>query len=162
MKTQEIVKIVNKKEMPELRKYFFSAKESNLEFSMLNLAIDRMEINSVEKNDSAIDLYRRIDEASDDQNLTSEENSILAIIKDKLSKKISDFENGHYKCSELSGVELLRFLISTNNVSQRELAKTVGSQGYVSDMLSGKRKISLTIARKLGEYFKVQPMLFLQ
>ena len=57
---------------------------------------------------------------------------------------------------------VLAHYMEARSVSQYQLAKAgVATQGTLSAMLSGKRGISLEVAKKLGEFFHVAPTLFL-
>jgi DNA-binding XRE family transcriptional regulator len=56
----------------------------------------------------------------------------------------------------------LRGLRGKEDITQAELAKRLGiSQNMVSDMESGKRNISLKMAKRIGEEFKISYRVFL-
>lgn len=57
--------------------------------------------------------------------------------------------------------EVLAFLIEDRDLRPADLAEVLGSRGYVSDILSGRRRISADKARALGVYFGVDPGVFL-
>lgn len=58
--------------------------------------------------------------------------------------------------------DVLAHYMEARGVSQYQLAKAgVATQGTLSAMLSGKRGISLDVAKKLGKFFGVAPSLFL-
>ena len=80
---------------------------------------------------------------------------------DLLSSIIEDYEkekfNKDFKKSQPG--EILQFIMDENQLKQKDLVKVLGSQSLVSDALNG--KISLNKAKALGEYFKVDPTLFL-
>jgi HTH-type transcriptional regulator/antitoxin HigA len=53
----------------------------------------------------------------------------------------------------------LRFLIEARGLKQEDLGVVV-AQSNLSAILAGKRKISATLAGKLGKFFDVSPALF--
>jgi len=53
----------------------------------------------------------------------------------------------------------LRFLIEARGLTQEDLSGLV-PQSNLSAILAGKRKISATLAGKLGKFFGVSPALF--
>jgi HTH-type transcriptional regulator / antitoxin HigA len=56
---------------------------------------------------------------------------------------------------ESSPRETLRFLMDENGLKQTDLSDIFGSQGVVSEVLSGKREISKNQARKLAQRFRL-------
>jgi HTH-type transcriptional regulator/antitoxin HigA len=48
-----------------------------------------------------------------------------------------------------------------NDLRQADLMKIFGSRGRVSEVVNGKRAISKSQAKALGEFFKVSPELFI-
>jgi len=64
------------------------------------------------------------------------------------------------KREELSGAEMLRFLMDENGLKQADLAD-ITSQANISAILAGKRQIGPATAAKLGKRFRISPHLFL-
>ncbi|HEY1947361.1 MAG TPA: helix-turn-helix domain-containing protein [Bryobacteraceae bacterium] len=64
------------------------------------------------------------------------------------------------KRDELSGVEMLQFLMEENGLKQADLAD-ITSQANISAILAGKRQIGPATAAKLGKRFRINPHLFL-
>lgn len=58
-------------------------------------------------------------------------------------------------------LETLKFLMSENDLKQKDIVSVFGSQGIASEVLSGKRAISKTQAKLLAEKFKVSAELFI-
>ncbi len=90
-------------------------------------------------------------------NLSAEERSLLAL----LTKLIEDYEDRTFSVPEGDPCETLKFLLEQNDLRQTDLVHIFGSRGRVSEVVNGKRKISKTQARTLGEFFKVSPDLFI-
>lgn len=63
---------------------------------------------------------------------------------------------------EFSSANRLQGLRIKEGISQAKLAQTLGiSQGRVSDMESGKRPISVAMAKKIGEAYNISYKVFL-
>ncbi|MGH9800851.1 MAG: helix-turn-helix domain-containing protein [Blastocatellia bacterium] len=56
---------------------------------------------------------------------------------------------------------IVQFLMEQNDLKQTDLVQIFGSSGRVSEVVNGKRGISKTQAKALGEFFKVSPELFI-
>jgi HTH-type transcriptional regulator/antitoxin HigA len=78
-----------------------------------------------------------------------------------LAVLIEKYEDEHYPIDAASPVEILKELIAANNLRQKDLAPLLGGESGVSAILSGERRINMDHAIKLGEHFKVSPMLFI-
>jgi HTH-type transcriptional regulator/antitoxin HigA len=59
-----------------------------------------------------------------------------------------------------SGLHSLRYLVKLHRVKQSEL-KEIGSQGVVSEVLNGKRSLTLRHVRELARRFNVSPGTFI-
>jgi HTH-type transcriptional regulator/antitoxin HigA len=53
-------------------------------------------------------------------------------------------------------------MLEENNLSQADLNEIFGSQDIVSKVLNGKHSMSKSYALKLGEFFNLDPTLFLE
>ena len=87
------------------------------------------------------------------------ENSELADLVDIVSELISQYEARHDKSKSLTGVEMLKFLMAQHGLSQADLPE-IGSQGVVSEVLSGKRMLNKAHIAKLAGRFGVSPAVF--
>jgi HTH-type transcriptional regulator / antitoxin HigA len=58
-----------------------------------------------------------------------------------------------------SPTEMLKYLLETSGKRQADLVGVIGSSGIVSEVVNGKRAISKSQAKKLGEIFQVSPSL---
>jgi HTH-type transcriptional regulator/antitoxin HigA len=74
---------------------------------------------------------------------------------------IEDFETEHHPLSEVSGVQALKFLMEQHGLKQSDLSE-VGSQGVVSEILTGKRELNIRQVRALSERFGVSPATFVE
>jgi HTH-type transcriptional regulator/antitoxin HigA len=100
---------------------------------------------------------RRLNELLDE--IGDNEKHPLYSLLDTLGTLIHAYEEEHYPIPEVSGVEVLRFLMDENGLTQSDLPE-VGSQGVVSEILSGKRDLNVRQIRSLAEKFKVSSAVF--
>ena len=76
-----------------------------------------------------------------------------------VSELVEDYDASHYTIEASEPKEVLRYLIETRGMKQGDLAEIV-PQSNLSAILAGKRKISATLAGKLGRYFNISPAVF--
>ncbi len=86
-----------------------------------------------------------------------EEQALLAL----LAELIDQFESRTYPALAPEPRAALRYLMEENRLKPADLAEIMGGRSRVSDVLSGKRDISKEQAKRLGEYFRVSPALFI-
>lgn len=70
------------------------------------------------------------------------------------------YEETHYPMPPVSGAEMLRFLMAQHHLKQTDLAD-LGSQGVVSELLSGKRRFTVRHIATLVERFKAPAEVFI-
>ena len=105
--------------------------------------------------DAAVErLNSLLDEVGDD------ESHPLYSLLDTLGILIEAYDNEHYPLPNCSGIDTLIYLMEEHSLSQSELPE-VGSQGVVSEIISGKRKLNVRQIQRLAERFKVSPATFL-
>jgi HTH-type transcriptional regulator / antitoxin HigA len=82
-----------------------------------------------------------------------------------LIKLIKDYEEETYSLKEWSKTsphELLQHLMEARGMKQVELVGVLSpSKGLVSSIVNGKRQISKTQAKKLGDIFNISPSVFI-
>ncbi|SRR6266567_6558978 len=86
----------------------------------------------------------------------------LADLLDIVSTLVMQYEERHH--SELPTVkprEVLRFLMEQHDLRQSDLRKEIGSQGVVSEILSGDRELNTRQIRALAKRFGVSPAVFI-
>lgn len=79
---------------------------------------------------------------------------------DTLSLLIEAYDEEHNEISDVSGVELLKFLMEQHRLSQGDLPE-VGSQGVVSEILRGKRELNVRQIQALARRFHLPAAAFL-
>ncbi len=73
---------------------------------------------------------------------------------------IADYEAKHFIVEKASGVEVLKELLDTNGLRQKDLADDLGGESVVSLILKEKRQLNRQQMEKLSERFHVSPAVF--
>jgi len=84
----------------------------------------------------------------------------LARLAETIATLIEAYEDEHVQMPEGNAVLVLRLLMEEHNLKQTDM-KEIGSQGIVSEVLSGKRKLNTTQIKKLAKRFHVSPAVFI-
>jgi HTH-type transcriptional regulator/antitoxin HigA len=131
----------------------------------MTLAIDELQIhwqtiapvltirNEREYNAAVKRLNELLDEIGD-----NEKHPLYSLL-DTLSTLIEAYEDEHHPIPDSSGADVLRYLMDEHGLTQSSLPE-IGSQGVVSEILSGKRELNVRQIRKLAERFKVSTAAF--
>lgn len=90
---------------------------------------------------------------------TNETHPLFSLL-DTLGTLIHAYEEAHVALPEVNGVEALRYLMDEHGLRQRDLPE-VGSQGVVSEVLSGKRQLNARQVRALAARFGVSTAVFI-
>lgn len=85
----------------------------------------------------------------------------LADLAEALGVFIEVYDKAHYPMPAPSAREMLRFLMEQNGLTQSDLPE-IGSQGVVSEILSGKRSLNVRQISRLAKRFHVSPGVFLE
>ena len=72
---------------------------------------------------------------------------------------IEDYESEHHPLPDATGVQALKFLMEQHGLKQSDLSE-IGSQGVVSEILTGKRGLNIRQVRALSERFGVSVATF--
>lgn len=78
---------------------------------------------------------------------------------DTLSVLIEAYDEEHHEIPDLSGAEMLRFLMEQHGLSQSDLPE-IGSQGVVSEVLRGRRELNVRQVAGLSKRFHLSPEAF--
>jgi len=85
-----------------------------------------------------------MDEDPDEFSIEADELDVLALL-------IERYEQEMFPISAPSPIEAIKFRMDQQNLNQKDLIQFIGSASKVSEVLSGKRKLSLNMIRKLSE-----------
>ncbi len=77
-----------------------------------------------------------------------------------LTLLIERYEEEHYSLPKASPTDVLRFLLERNGLKQRDIARELGGESVVSEVLSGKRKLNTTQIERISKRFHVSPAVF--
>jgi HTH-type transcriptional regulator/antitoxin HigA len=86
-----------------------------------------------------------------ESNLSREETSLLEM----LSILIEEYDRKHYPIAPAQPHKMLTFLLEQRGLEPHDLWPVLGSKSRVSEILSGKRAVSKSHAKKLAAFFHV-------
>lgn len=89
--------------------------------------------------------------------LTSAEEAYLGALTDL----IETYEDARVTIPEVRGVAMLRHLMEANDLTQADLAPLFGSPSIISEVLAGKRRLSLSHIERLSERFGLPADVFI-
>ena len=84
----------------------------------------------------------------------------LADLAEALALSIESYEDTHVAMPDASGSEILRSLMEEHELAQSDMPE-IGSQGVLSEILSGKRDLNVRQIAQLATRFGVSPALFM-
>lgn len=111
-------------------------------------------IHSEKENEHYTELLEELDQKAG--KLTPAEQRLAEL----LTLLIEDFEETNYSLKAATGVEALHELMDMNGLKQKDLVDLFGTPSIISEVLSGKRKLTTEHIRKLSRRFRVSPELF--
>lgn len=85
-----------------------------------------------------------------------------AIELEVLSILVKQYENEHYPVPKPHPVEAIKFRLEQMGLTEKELSKILGYRSRKSDLLSGRRKLSLTMIRKLNTRLHIPASVLIQ
>jgi len=85
----------------------------------------------------------------------SDELEILSIL-------VKEYENEHYPVPDPNPLEAIKFRLEQMNMSEAELSEILGARSRKSEILSGKRKLSLSMIRKLNSKLNIPAAVLIQ
>ena len=85
----------------------------------------------------------------------SDELEILSIL-------VKEYENEYYPVPKPNPLEAIKFRLEQMNMSETELSEILGNRFRKSEILSGKRKLSLAMIRKLNETLRIPAEVLIQ
>ncbi len=91
------------------------------------------------------------------QNKTAEETALFELLITLIEK----YEDEHYPMGGSSPHSILLHLMESRGLKQTDFVGILGSSGVISEVVNGKREISKAQAKALGEFFQIDPGLFI-
>ena len=83
----------------------------------------------------------------------------LSRLMETIGSLIESYESQNYPDIEGDPINALKTLMEEHGLKQSDLPE-IGSQGVVSEIISGKRQLNVRQIKLLGERFKVSPIVF--
>jgi HTH-type transcriptional regulator/antitoxin HigA len=81
-----------------------------------------------------------------------------AMYLDALSDLVACYEDAHHRIEPASDADMLRHLLDAKGVTQAGVCREAGiPKSTISEVLSGRRRLSWQMIRKLADYFRVDP-----
>jgi HTH-type transcriptional regulator/antitoxin HigA len=93
-----------------------------------------------------------------DIKINSKESDELEI----LSILVKEYENEHYPMPAPNPLEAIKFRLDQMGMSEKELGEILGYRSRKSEILSGKRKLSLAMIRRLNEVLHIPANVLIQ
>lgn len=81
---------------------------------------------------------------------------------DVLVTLIESYEARHWAIDPPDPLEAIRLRMEQKNMRQRDLEPMIGSRGRVSEVLSGKRSLTLAMIRRLAKGLDLSPEILIQ
>ena len=85
----------------------------------------------------------------------SDELEILSIL-------VKEYEHEHFPMPKPNPLEAIRFRLEQQGMTEGELSEILGHRSRKSEILSGKRKLSLAMIRKLNEILNIPAEVLIQ
>lgn len=97
-----------------------------------------------------------IDEILDKDNMTENEQDYLNL----LGTLVHEYEAQTVEISDVSGIEMLKVLIQDFGIRQKDLTAIFKTESIVSEVINGKRSLTVEHIQKLSQFFHVSPAAF--
>ena len=104
-----------------------------------------MNIKLIKTEDDYFSALKRIDELFDSEPNTPEGDELELIVT-----LVELYEKNNFPIESPTPIEAIKFRMEQLNLSQKDLVQYIGSKSKVSEVLSGKRSLSLNMIRKLS------------
>jgi HTH-type transcriptional regulator / antitoxin HigA len=103
-------------------------------------------------------IVKILDELIDE--VGNDEKHELAPLIETIGNLIEEYETNHFIQPNAKPIEVLKYLILEKNLNQKDLS-ILGSQGVVSEILNGKRKLNVRQIKAFAEKFHASPAVFI-
>ncbi|MCJ8270736.1 MAG: helix-turn-helix domain-containing protein [Psychrosphaera sp.] len=84
----------------------------------------------------------------------------LSAVMETIGKLIVNYEEQNFAFNEGSPIDALKYLMKEHGLKQSDL-KEIGSQGVVSEILTGKRELNIDQIKRVSQRFNVSPLVFI-
>lgn len=80
---------------------------------------------------------------------------------DLLLLLVKDYEDRHYEIPNPNPIEVIKLKLAEKGLKQKDLEPIIGSKGYVSSILSGKKELTLKMVKGLHQLLGIPAEIFL-
>ena len=74
---------------------------------------------------------------------------------DLLVLLVKDYEDRHYHIPDPDPIEVIKLRLEEKGLKQKDLEHIIGSKGYVSQVLSGKKELTLKMVKGLHKFLGI-------
>lgn len=74
---------------------------------------------------------------------------------DVLLLLVKDYEDRHYQIPDPDPIEVIKLKLEEKGLKQKDLEHIIGSKSYVSQVLSGKKELTLKMVRGLHQFLGI-------
>ena len=74
---------------------------------------------------------------------------------------VKDYEDKHIPLPALNPLDVIKLKMEERGMKAKDLEPVIGSKGYISSILSGRREITLKMAQRLKDFFGLPAEVFL-
>ena len=106
-------------------------------------------------NEALAQVYELMQKDIKPDSAQSDELEILSIL-------IREFEAEHYPIPAPNPIDAIKFRLDQMGLSEKELGEILGYRSRKSEILSGKRKLSLAMIRRLNEVLHIPAEVLIQ
>ena len=106
-------------------------------------------------NDALARVYELMQTGVEEGSATSDELEVLSIL-------IKEYELEHYPMPSPNPLEAIKFRLDQMGMSEKDLGQILGYRSRKSEVLSGKRKLSLAMIRRLNEVLHIPAGVLIQ
>jgi HTH-type transcriptional regulator/antitoxin HigA len=111
--------------------------------------------NNAQYEDALARVYELMQKELKPESKESDELEVLSIL-------VKEYESEHYPVPSPSPLEAIKFRLEQLGMSEAELSHILGYRSRKSEILSGKRKLSLSMIRKLNEILHIPAEVLIQ
>ncbi|HWB92357.1 MAG TPA: helix-turn-helix domain-containing protein [Puia sp.] len=111
--------------------------------------------NNAQYEDALARVYELMQKDLKPESKDSDELEVLSIL-------VKEYELDHYPVPKPSPLEAIKFRLEQVGMSEAELSEILGARSRKSEILSGKRKLSLAMIRKLNEVLHIPAEVLIQ
>lgn len=104
--------------------------------------------NNTQYEDALARAYELMQKALEPGSDDSDELEVISIL-------IKEYENEYFPIPKPHPIEAIKFRLDQLGISDSELSEILGARSRKSEIMSGKRKLSLSMIRKLNEKLKI-------